>query len=167
MKDYHLRVGDVISDTAPPAAAPVKEMRFDETEVGKTPYVSLTEIVPQSQSTFAAQTEFIPAHLRLTQAAGMVEYDVFSSIYNPGKLALLIAWSNRDAAKSCQPRSFEGVKDLRHRVVRVVRDYGMFDRPNRRSTIRTRSGIEPIQRWSCFDFRGTVRIRRSCLRCSR
>ncbi|MDB6103582.1 MAG: antibiotic biosynthesis monooxygenase [Gammaproteobacteria bacterium] len=128
MRDYHLRVGDVVSDTAPPAAAPIKEMRFDETEVGKTKYVSFLEIVPQSHATFAAQPEMIPAHFGLTQAAGLVEHDVFASIYNPGKLALLIAWSSRDTAKSWQPRSFEGVKDLRHRVVRVVRDYGMFDR---------------------------------------
>jgi heme-degrading monooxygenase HmoA len=128
MRDYHLRVGDVVSDTAPPAAAPIEEMRFDETEVGKTKYVSFTEIVPQRQAAFAAQPEMIPAHLGLTRAAGPVEHDVFASIYNPGKLALLIGWSSADTAKSWQPGWFEGVKDLRHRVVRVVRDYGMFDR---------------------------------------
>jgi heme-degrading monooxygenase HmoA len=129
MKDYHLRVGDVISDTAPPQAAPIREMRFDETEVGKSKYVSFTEITPQKESTFAAQIELIPAHIGLLpQTSGYIEHNVFASIYNPGKLALLTAWKSKAEATGWQPGSFDGVKELRHRVVRVVRDYGMFDR---------------------------------------
>src|SRR6201985_2326520 len=46
LDDYHLRVGDVTTDTDPPAEAPVKEQRFDETETGKTKLATFTEIVP-------------------------------------------------------------------------------------------------------------------------
>jgi heme-degrading monooxygenase HmoA len=129
MQDYHLRVGDVISDTQPSAAAPVQELRLDETEVGRTKYVSYTEIVPQSETALGDQTHLVAAHLGLLpQTAGLVEQDIFASIYNHGKLALLIAWSGKEHANSWRPKSFEGVQALRHRVVRVVRDYGMFDR---------------------------------------
>ena len=129
MRDYHLRVGDVISDTAPPAQAPIKEKRFDETEVGKARYVSFTEVVPHGDSTFGSQAGSVPAHLgMLPHTRGYIEHDVFESIYSPGKVALLTSWGSAEDAKSWRPRRFEGVKELRHRVVRVVRDYGMFDR---------------------------------------
>jgi hypothetical protein len=129
MQDCHLRVGDVISDTRPSAAAPVQELRFDETEVGRTKYVSYTEIVPQAETALSGQTQLVAAQLGLLpQTAGLIEQDIFASIYNPGKLALLVAWSGKEHASSWRPKSFEGVQALRHRVVRVVRDYGMFDR---------------------------------------
>jgi len=129
MADYHLRIGDVVSDTAPPASAPIQELRFDGTAVGKGTYATVTEITPQDQATFGAQTDLIPAHMGLDlKAPGYVDHDVFASIYNPGKLALLVSWKDADTAKLWVPGSFDGVKDLRHRVVRVVRDYGMFDR---------------------------------------
>src|SRR5690242_21654444 len=45
--DYHLRVGDVTVDTDPPASAPIKPLRFDQTEVGTAKVVTLTEITPR------------------------------------------------------------------------------------------------------------------------
>ena len=33
-QDYHLRVGEIVLDTAPPEGVPVVERRLDETEVG-------------------------------------------------------------------------------------------------------------------------------------
>src|ERR1700709_533421 len=44
-QDYHLRVGDVTSDTNPPKEAPVDERRFDETEIGAK-VATFTEITP-------------------------------------------------------------------------------------------------------------------------
>jgi hypothetical protein len=41
---------------------------------------------------------------------------------------VLCSWKDADAAKTWVPKSFGGVKEIRHRVVRIVRDYGMFDR---------------------------------------
>ena len=46
-RDYHLRVGDVTADTDAPKEAPVREQRFDETEIGAAKLVTLTEIAPE------------------------------------------------------------------------------------------------------------------------
>src|ERR1700751_363355 len=63
--DYHLRVGDVTSDTHPPKEAPILEQRFDETEVGEATIVTFTEIAPKKNAAFAVQSDLLPAHLGL------------------------------------------------------------------------------------------------------
>jgi heme-degrading monooxygenase HmoA len=127
--DYHLRVGDVTADTAPPAEAPVLERRFDETEVGAAKLVTFTEVTPEKGVSFAAQPDLLPAHLGLDPGGGaIVEHDVFASIYNPGKLALLLSWQDAKAGNVWSPRKIDGIAKLRHRRIRVVRDYGRFDR---------------------------------------
>jgi hypothetical protein len=122
-------VGDVTSDTHPPKEAPVHQRRFDETEVGKGKLATFTEITPAKGAAFPNQINLLPAHLGLdVNGAGVVEHDVWASIYNPGKLALLVGWKDQKAVESWMPKKIEGIEQLRHRKVRVVRDYGRFDR---------------------------------------
>jgi heme-degrading monooxygenase HmoA len=128
-QDYHLRVGDVTADTDPPKEAPVDERRFDETEVGAAKLVTFTEITPHKGAAFANQAGLVPAHLGLDVNGGaVVDHDVWASIYNPGKMALLVAWKDPKAAQAWTPKKIDGIEKLRHRKVRVVRDYGRFDR---------------------------------------
>jgi heme-degrading monooxygenase HmoA len=127
--DYHLRVGDVTSDTAPPKEAPVDERRFDATETGTAKLMTFTEIVPVREGALPSRGELLPALLGLDlKGSGVVEHDIWASIYNPGKLALLIGWKDPAAAEKWVPKKIDGIKTLRHRQVRVVRDYGRFDR---------------------------------------
>ena len=121
-QDYHLRVAEIVRDTAPPAGAAIVEQRLDETEIGRAKFVTLTEVQPASGVTAAALPEWLSVD-RLR--ANLIEYDVFASIYNTGKHALLASWRDRLSAERFSPPASAG---LRHRVVRVVRDYGMFDR---------------------------------------
>ena len=124
LDDYPLRVGDVTADTT----GPVHEQRFDETEIGPAKVVSLTEITPTSDHESGDAAD-LPDALGLgLSAAGVVDHDVFASIYNPGKLALLVSWTNADAASAWTPAASPEAAGLRHRAVRVVRDYGKFDR---------------------------------------
>jgi hypothetical protein len=58
----------------------------------------------------------------------LIDHDVFASIYNAGKLALLASWRDRGSAEAFEPHPIKGSGAVRHRVVRIVRDYGMFDR---------------------------------------
>ena len=128
-KDYHLRVGDVTFDTDPPREAPIQERRFDETEVGNAKLVTFTEITPAKGAAFADQADLLPAHLGLDlKINAIAEHDVWASIYNPGKMALLVAWTDAKAGGLWMPKKIDGIEKLRHRRVRVVRDYGRFDR---------------------------------------
>jgi heme-degrading monooxygenase HmoA len=124
LDDYHLRVGDVTADTA----GPVHEQRFDTTEIAPAKVVTLTEVTPIAgrELTDAAA---LPDALGLgLSAAAVVDHDVFASIYNPGKLALLISWTNAEGASAWRPRAGAEIAGIRHRTVRVVRDYSKFDR---------------------------------------
>jgi heme-degrading monooxygenase HmoA len=128
-RDYHLRVGEVVSDTAAPADAPIRESRFDETETAPAKFATFTEIDPESHTTLGIAADDLVAHLGLdTNSRGLVGYDIYESIYAPGKLAVVGAWQDAESARSWTPRSLAGAQSQRHRVVRVVRDYGMFDR---------------------------------------
>ena len=42
--------------------------------------------------------------------------------------ALLIVWKDAQAANVWSPKKIDGVEKLRHRRIRIVRDYGRFDR---------------------------------------
>jgi heme-degrading monooxygenase HmoA len=121
-QDYHLRVGEIVADTSPPAAAAIVEQRLDETEIGRAKFMTLTEVPSESGITAAV----LPNWLSLDRhRADLIEHDFFVSIYNAGKLALLASWRDRSSAEKFTPPASTG---LRHRIVRVVRDYGMFDR---------------------------------------
>lgn len=123
--DYHLRVGDVTADTDAPKAAPVHEQRFDETEIGAAKFATLTEITPGTGATISDPLAALGFDAAMD---GALDHDVFASIYNPGKIALLISWRNADAANRWTPNTAKDIQTLRHRKIRIVRDYGMFDR---------------------------------------
>ena len=146
-QDYHLRIGDVGADTDPPKAAPIRPLRFDETEIGEAKVVTFTEITPRKGAAFASQADLLPAHLGLDPTNGAVaNYDVWASIYNPGKIALLVGWTNAEAAGRWMPNKIEGIETLRHRCVRVIRDYGRFDRreaPQFYADVKGRATLHP------------------------
>jgi heme-degrading monooxygenase HmoA len=120
-EDYHLRVGEVIADTAPPAGHAVQEQRFDQTETGAAKLCTVTEIPPAPDGT--ARVEPL-GHLRFDRAApGLLDHEVFESITTPGKLVVLGGWRDGQAAEAWRPGA-----GIRHRRVRVIRDYGLHDR---------------------------------------
>ena len=45
-EDYHLRVGEITADSAPPKGIPIEEKRFDETEIGEAKACTITEVSP-------------------------------------------------------------------------------------------------------------------------
>src|ERR1700726_998813 len=128
-QDYHLRVGEVVSDTAPPDGVPLAEQRLDETEVGAGKFATLTEVLPASTRAGSLAPSGLADRLSLDRThSALIDHDVFSSIYNAGKLALLATWRDRSSAEQFEPQLLPGADAVRHRVVRIVRDYGMFDR---------------------------------------
>jgi len=127
--DYHLRVGEIVSDDRPPPGLAVAEKRFDETETGVAKALAITEVASRGGGGLAAEPDELPAHLGLSSSAnGLVDQEIFESIYSKGKLLLLTSWTDAVAASRWTPTPFAGAGELRHRRVRVIRDYGMFDR---------------------------------------
>jgi heme-degrading monooxygenase HmoA len=125
--DYHLRVGEVTADTGAPQAA-IHEQRFDETEVGAAKLVTLTEAVPRTGTAFGRAEDLFAAIGFDAAQRGLADHDVFASIYTPGKVALLASWADARIGNSWSPKTHAGIETLRHRKIRVIRDYGMFDR---------------------------------------
>jgi heme-degrading monooxygenase HmoA len=122
---YHLRVGEITADTHIPEGHTLQEQRFDETEAGMGKWASITEISPNAAGTPASKA--LAADLGLRHTDSLADHDSFESIYNPGKALLLASWRNREAADGFVPQPVE-TGTLRHRRVRIIRDYGMADR---------------------------------------
>ena len=126
-RDYHLRVGEIIADNQLPAGQSLQEQRFDQTEApGKL--VSLMEL---GLSNLPPKPDALTVAARLGapdrgSPPGLVGWDVFESIYQPGKFVLLTSW--RDAPAAAAWPAAPPSDDIRHRRIRVVRDYGMFNR---------------------------------------
>ena len=109
--DYHLRVGEVVADTQPEPVVVLAQQRFDSTEAGAAKAITLTERPLQAAAEAPAT------------APGLVETDMFDSVTCPGNGLRVSSWRDLSAAEAAIP-SMPG----RHRVVRVIRDYGMFAR---------------------------------------
>jgi len=127
-QDYHLRVGEVTSDSAPPKGFVVVQEHFDDTAVGAAKVCTITEVSP-GDSAPPPDPDLVLGNLQLDPGAkGLLEVALFESITNPGKLLILASWRDLISAWGWKPVPFEGAGDVRHRQVRVIRDYGMFDR---------------------------------------
>jgi heme-degrading monooxygenase HmoA len=113
-EDYHLRVGEITHDSAGGVPAP---QRLDDTEIGAAKRVTITELAAPAPADPAARLGLD------AKAPGLIDHELFESITTPGKLLLLASWRDDAAADAFAP-----VGANRHRRVRVIRDYGLFDR---------------------------------------
>ena len=128
LSDYHLRVGQVTRDTRLPDGYALVEQRLDETEVGESTTVTLIDARRPAEWVNDAGPDAVAKWLGLApDAEGLVSSDVFDAVLTPGDIILLLSWRDQAAAEA-----FEGAVSLqdgaRLRRIRVVRDYGMFDR---------------------------------------
>ena len=126
--DYHLRVGQLTQDTRLPEGYALHEQRLDETEVGAGTTVTLIDAKRPPEWVKTVRPEDVAKWLGLApNASGLVAWDVFDAVLVPGDIILLMSWRDHSTAEA-----FEGQVSLqdgaRLRRVRVVRDYGMFDR---------------------------------------
>lgn len=102
--DYHLRVGEIVADTQ--AKTELPQQRFDTTEVSAWKAVTVTERI-----------------LHAGPVVTLPDADTFDSITSPGNALYLRSWPDLASAEA----GIAGASG-RHRVVRVIRDYGMFAR---------------------------------------
>jgi heme-degrading monooxygenase HmoA len=128
LADYHLRVGQITQDTRIPEGHVLAEQRFDETEVGEGTAVTLIDAKLRADwtrgSTVAAYSKYFGFN---PDAEGMIGWDVFDAVLTPGDLMLLMTWRTKEVAEAFD-KTARLPEGARLRRVRVVRDYGMFDR---------------------------------------
>lgn len=107
--DYHLRVGEIVADSGMESLP--SRQRLDATQVASAKAVTLTERMLTGESEKA------------TGGGDASDSDVFDSITRPGNGLFLRAWPDIPDAQA----AIAG-KQGHHRVVQVIRDYGMFAR---------------------------------------
>jgi heme-degrading monooxygenase HmoA len=138
LSDYHLRVGQITADTRVPKGYSLQEQRLDETEVGEGTTLTLIDAKSPASSkdsgdakagaVASLSADDAARHLGLSmRPEGMLGWDAFDAVLTPGDLMLLISWKTQGYAREFE-KAVKLPPDGRMRRVRVVRDYGMFDR---------------------------------------
>jgi heme-degrading monooxygenase HmoA len=128
LADYHLRVGQLTQDTRLPPGCALVEQRLDETQTGNTTTVTMVDAKRGREATKEPAPADIAAWLGLdSNANGLGSWDLYDAVLTPGDLILLMSWHDHHAAQAFEKR-VELPAGGRLRRVRVVRDYGMFDR---------------------------------------
>jgi heme-degrading monooxygenase HmoA len=126
--DYRLRVGQITRDTRIPAGYALQEQRLDETQVGAGTTLVLVDAARPKTFPEASDPADLARALGLDpDAQGLIAWDVFDAVLTPGDLILLLSWRDQAAAEAFEARAHLP-EAARLRRVRVVRDYGMFDR---------------------------------------
>ncbi len=126
--DYHLRVGEVTRDTRAPIGQKIEEQRLDATEVGEGTTVTLIDAPWPSRSCDTLNATEVARFLGFRpEAAGLANWDAYDAVLTPGDLILMMVWKTKgDADAFARWVTMPLGGRLRH--IRVVRDYGMFDR---------------------------------------
>jgi heme-degrading monooxygenase HmoA len=128
LADYHLRVGQVTADTHIPAGYRLTEQRLDETETGEATTVSLINATRTPDLVSSGTAEQTAAALGLdTPAPGLASWDVFDAVLTPGDVILMLSWQTLANALAFEGR-IPPPDNGRRRQIRVIRDYGMYDR---------------------------------------
>lgn len=128
LSDYHLRVGQIIADTQVPPGHELVEQRLDLTDIGLATFISLIDARQTPEWIASHSAQEVAESLGLdTDFIGLVGWDVFDAVLAPGNLILMTSWEDQGTAEA-----FDIAKKIpegaRFRTVRVVRDYGMYDR---------------------------------------
>jgi heme-degrading monooxygenase HmoA len=128
LHDYHLRVGQLTRDTRLPPGCVLHEQRLDETAAGEATTITLLDATLSPATIATTSPEACADSLGLERAApGLVAWDVFDAVLTPGDAIVLAAWRTAADAQAFEDRAARP-EGARLRRVRVVRDYGMFDR---------------------------------------
>ena len=126
--DYHLRVGEITRDTRVPVGHKIEDQRLDETEIGEGTTVTFIDAPWPPTSCDVLNASEAARFLGFKpEAAGLVSWDAYDAVLTPGDLILMMVWT-RKADADAFARSVMLPPRGRLRHVRVVRDYGMFDR---------------------------------------
>jgi heme-degrading monooxygenase HmoA len=126
--DYRIRVSQVTRDTQSPDDSTLDQQRLARAETADASAITLIDAKRAAEWVRQTRPQDVAKWLGLdANAKGLVAWDVFEAVLTPGDVILLISWRDEPSANI-----FEDTVSLQNggrlRRVRVVRDYGMFDR---------------------------------------
>jgi heme-degrading monooxygenase HmoA len=128
LAEYRLRVGEITNDSRIPPGHELVEQRLDETRVGEGTALTLIDARRPTEWDETSNPADCSQFLGLDPYAdGLLDWDVLEAVLIPSDLILLQSWRTGAAAEAFE-RTTELPPAARLRRVRVVRDYGMFDR---------------------------------------
>jgi heme-degrading monooxygenase HmoA len=123
LADYHLRVGQITADNQVPTGYVLTEQRLGE---GTT--VTLINATRPAEWKQTNNPYDCAEWLGLNPwAADCTSWDIFDAVLTPGDLILLISWRDAAAAQAYEDAAAPNDK-ARIRRIRIVRDYGKYDR---------------------------------------
>jgi heme-degrading monooxygenase HmoA len=126
--DYRMHIGEFVADTRIPAGQPLLQQRLDVTEAALGKAITLLDAKRDPDWVKQAGADAVAKSLGCEpHTANLVEWDVFEAVTTPGVVIALVKWSDLAAAEAFA-RAAKRPEDVRLRNIRVVRDYGMFDR---------------------------------------
>lgn len=126
--DYRLRIGETVVDTQLPAGQTLNQQRLDPTEVGEGKAVTLLDGKYAADKVKQDGAEAVAKSLGLdTALPSLIRWDAFDALATPGDVIVVATWADMDTAKNFE-RDAKLPAGVRMRHVRIVREYGMFDR---------------------------------------
>jgi len=126
--DYQMHIGEFVADTHVPAGQSLLQQRLDVTETADGRAVTLLNAKRDAEWVKRAGTDAVMKALGFDPGASkVVSWDVFDAVAAPGDVIALVKWHDLAKAEAFR-RGMTVPKGVRLRNIRVVRDYGMFDR---------------------------------------
>jgi len=126
--DYRMHIGEFVADTRLPAGQTLLQQRLDVTEAGTSKAITLLDVQRDEDWVKQADADAVVKSLGFNPGTSeVVAWDVFDAIATPGEVIALVKWGDLATAEAFAQDAIlpDGV---RLRNIRVVRDYGMFDR---------------------------------------
>jgi heme-degrading monooxygenase HmoA len=131
LEDYHLRVGEIIKDDGDENQS---DRRLDETEVGLGTTITMIncKVDEDEIETGKWKPEELVAWLGLDVNSNktkglLLGWDVFNAVLTSGDVIGLATWKDRSTAQDFAA-AVNLPEESRLRIVRVIRDYGKYDR---------------------------------------
>lgn len=126
--DYRMHIGEFVADTHAPAGQALIQQRFDVTETGIGKAITLLDGKRESEWVKEVGAGAVARSLGFDPGTfGVITWDVFDSVATPGNIIALVKWDSLATAEDFA-RGATLPEDARLRSIRVIRDYGMFDR---------------------------------------
>ncbi|OZJ05649.1 hypothetical protein BZG36_01471 [Bifiguratus adelaidae] len=126
--DYHLRVGQITRDNQLPEGQVLREQRLDITQKGEASTIILIDAKRPTTAKDDLPQELARWMGLTTNAPGLVSWDVFDAVLTPGDVILLMSWRRCEDADAFVATASQLPVNVRLRQIRVIRDYGMYDR---------------------------------------